>query len=86
MFCLFEQLAREYEDSVGGIAHLCMVRQCYKAGVERTSDSWACDAMTRSFAAGWTTSTSLMMVAASEVTNSRPRWLIKSLLRPFYRD
>lgn len=48
----------------------------------RTSDSWACDAMTSSFAAGWTTSTSRMIVAASDVTNSFPRWLIKSLFRP----
>ena len=38
--------------------------------------------MTRSLAAGWTTSISRMIVAASEVTKRRPRWLMISLLRP----
>lgn len=38
--------------------------------------------MTSSFAAGCTTSISRMIVAASEVTKSLPRWLISSLLRP----
>lgn len=47
-----------------------------------TSASWACEAMTSNFAAGWTTSTSRIIVAASEVTNSRPRWLMRSLFLP----
>ena len=49
---------------------------------KRTSASCACEAMTSSFAAGCTTSISRMIVAASEVTKSLPRWLITSLLRP----
>lgn len=38
--------------------------------------------MTSNLAAGWTTSTSRMIVAASDVTNKRPRWLMRSLFLP----
>lgn len=38
--------------------------------------------MTKSFAAGCTTSISRMIVAASEVTKSLPKWFIKSLFLP----
>lgn len=82
--CLFQKLARQNQDEVGSVAHLRHVRHTGKQPKpqSRTSDSCAWLAMTSSFAAGWTTSISRMMVAASEVTNIRPRWLIISLFRP----
>lgn len=49
------------------------------------SASWACEAPTSSLAAGWMTSISRMMVAASDVTKSRPRWLMISLFLPASR-
>jgi hypothetical protein len=52
------------------------------AGLILTSASCACDAITTNFAAGCTTSISLIIVAASEVTNSRPKWLMTSLFLP----
>jgi hypothetical protein len=85
VFCFLEQLTCEDEDCIGRISHL---RGCGFSkwmdiiGENLTSVAWAWEAMTRSLAAGWTTSISRMIVAASEVTNSRPRWLIMSLFLP----
>lgn len=83
MFSLLQQFSGKDEDHIRRVTHL---RWCQSSLADRkdlrTSDSCACDAMTSSFAAGWTTSTSLMIVAASEVTNNLPRWLITSLFRP----
>ena len=86
MLRLLQQFACKYDHGIGRVAHLGMVRRqsdTMDGWIRRTSASWACDAITSNFAAGCTTSTSLMIVAASDVTNNRPRWLIKSLLRPF---
>lgn len=46
------------------------------------SASWAFAAIAMSFAAGWFTSSSLMMVEASLVTKSFSRWLITILFIP----
>ena len=84
---LLEQLAGKDDDLVRRVAHLCAcelgcVRSRSARAGGRTSASCAWEAMTRSLAAGWTTSISRMIVAASEVTKRRPRWLMMSLLRP----
>ena len=85
VFCFLEQLACEDEDCVSRVSHLRTGG--FSKGIDNireglTSVAWAWEAMTRSLAAGWTTSISRMIVAASEVTNNRPRWLMMSLFLP----
>src|SRR6266571_8271838 len=83
--CPFEQLSGKNQYCVGGVSHLSQwlaLTATDQTNVKLTSVSCACEAITSSFAAGCTTSISRTMVAASEVTNSLPKWLITSLFRP----
>ena len=85
MFCLFQEFAGEYQHRIRRVSHLPRLHQpgdhVQRIG-KRTSVSWAWEAITSNLAAGCTTSISRMIVAASDVTNSLPRWLINNLFRP----
>src|SRR6266702_5922048 len=83
--CPFEQFSSKNQYCVGGVSHLSQgfaLTATDQTNVKLTSVSCACEAITSSFAAGCTTSISRTMVAASEVTNSLPKWVITGLFRP----
>src|SRR6266702_2040581 len=80
---VFEQLSGKNQYCVGGVSRLSQgfaLTATDRTNVKLTSVSCACEAITSSSAAGCTTSISRMMVAASEVTNSLPKWLTTRLV------